>query len=161
MGKEKAHNYCKYKDMWSSMCLQTIFGQFLQYNFFIHRSVTKYSHAPLTVKRNVPEGKYLSLMELGEILRELSYHSPYERGTKPILKPTNDYEYVIERGQVNLIAVDTGTYKAFINISNVLAILASIFKSILFLYMNDPTQFLPTYEEVVICTEDTTVEEVK
>ena len=61
-------------------------------------------------------------MELGEILRELSYHSPHERGAKCILKPKNDYEHVIERGQINLIAVDTGTYKAFIIISNVLTI---------------------------------------
>ena len=42
-----------------------------------------------------------------------------------------------------------------------LLFLELIFKSVLFLYMTDPTQSLPTYEEVVICTEDTTVEEVK
>ena len=61
-------------------------------------------------------------MELGEILNELAYQSPHERGMKSTLKSTKHYEYVIERGQINLIAVDAGTYKAFIIISNVLAI---------------------------------------
>ena len=108
----------------------------------------------------MPEGEYLNLMELGEILSELAYQSPYDRGMKSILKSAKHYQYVIEKGQVNLISVDTGTYKAIIIISNVLAILASVWKAILFLYMADPTQSLPTYEVVVICTEETTVEEV-
>ena len=39
-------------------------------------------------------------------------------------------------------------------------ILASTWKALLFLYMADPKKPLPTHEEVLICTKDTTVEEV-
>ena len=43
---------------------------------------------------------------------------------------------------------------------NAITILALVWKAVLYFYMVDPTQPLPTYEEVVICTEETTVEEV-
>lgn len=35
-----------------------------------------------------------------------------------------------------------------------------MWKTLLFLYMTDTKQPLPTYEEVLICTETTTIEEV-
>ena len=37
---------------------------------------------------------------------------------------------------------------------------ASTWKALLFLYMADQKKPLPTHEEVLICTKDTTVEEV-
>ena len=36
-----------------------------------------------------------------------------------------------------------------------------MWKAVLFLYMASPHLPMPTYEEIVVCTEDTTVEEVK
>ena len=126
-----------------------------------YRSATKYSHVPLSVKRNVPEGEYLSLMELGEILSELSYHSPHEEGVKSIIKPRELHRFVVKTGKLNLIAVDTGNHKLITQLIFLSHFLASVWKAILFLYMADPTQPLPTYEEVVICTEETAVEEVK
>ena len=36
-----------------------------------------------------------------------------------------------------------------------------MWKAVLFLYMASPNLPMPTYEEIVVCTEDTTVEEVK
>ena len=36
-----------------------------------------------------------------------------------------------------------------------------MWKAVFCLYMVSPNLPLPTYEEIVICTEDTTVEEVK
>ena len=35
-----------------------------------------------------------------------------------------------------------------------------VWKTVLFLYMEDPSLPLPTYEEVVVCTENTSIEEV-
>lgn len=37
---------------------------------------------------------------------------------------------------------------------------ASVWKAVLSIYMSDVEQPLPTYEEVVVCTNETTVEEV-
>ena len=81
-----------------------------------YRSATKYSHVPLSVKRNVPEGEYLSLMELGEILSELSYHSPHEKGVKSIIKPRELHRFVVKTGKLNLIAVDAGNHKLIIHL---------------------------------------------
>ena len=143
----------KYLDINTTICFLPI---------LYYRSATKYSHVPLSVKRNVPEGEYLSLMELGEILSELSYHSPHEEGVKFIIKPRELHRFVVKTGKLNLVAVDAGKHKLIITQLIFLSqFLASVWKAILFLYMADPTQPLPTYEEVVICTEETAVEEVK
>ena len=41
--------------------------------------MTKYSQVPLSIKMNVPEGEYLTLEELGEVLRQLAYPTRDER----------------------------------------------------------------------------------
>ena len=130
---------------------------------FNHRNTTRY---PLYIEENVPEGEYLSLIELGKVLSELAYLGRDEGGDKYISKQRKLHDlhrFVIEPGQVNMITVDPGIHlmcALLIVTINAITISALVWKAVLYFYMVDPTQPLPTYEEVVICTEETTVEEV-
>ena len=77
---------------------------------FNHRNTTKY---PLYIEKKVPEGEYLSLIELGEVLSELAYLGRDEGGDKYISKQRKLHDlhkFVIEPGQVNMITVDPGIY---------------------------------------------------
>lgn len=67
----------------------------------IYRSATKYSQVPFCIEMKVPEGEYLSFVELGEVVSELSYVEG-ECMQRELQK------LVIEPGKVNLIAIDTG-----------------------------------------------------
>ena len=57
---------------------------------------------------NVPENKYISLRELGEILRELAYCNPYDKTTKSVVKQRIVHKLCVETGKFNLISVDEG-----------------------------------------------------
>lgn len=63
---------------------------------------------PLTIQMNVPEKKYISLKELGEILKELAYCSPFDKTAKSVVKPRNVRKIHVETGRVNLFEVDEG-----------------------------------------------------
>ena len=118
------------------------------------RSATKYSQVPLTVKMEVKRGEYLDFVELGEVLNELAYkEATFDFGKRNV--PSR----LVEEGKINLLATDTG--KTWNSDHQYEYIIASTWKALLFLYMADPKKPLPTHEEVLICTKDTTVEEVK
>uniref|UniRef100_A0A1X7THY6 Death domain-containing protein n=1 Tax=Amphimedon queenslandica TaxID=400682 RepID=A0A1X7THY6_AMPQE len=102
-------------------------------------SATKYTQVPLSVKMEVEKGVYLDFVELGEFLKELAY----QEATVSFGRRQVHYR-LVEEGKVNLLAIDT----------------ASTWKALLFLYMADEKKPLPTHEEVLICTKNTTVEEV-
>lgn len=79
-------------------------------NLLVYRKATKYSQIPLSVQMNVPEGEYLSVMELGEVLNELSYQNPHEKGAQ---KQRKLHKHIVETGKLNLVAVDAGNTMKF------------------------------------------------
>ncbi|XP_078362430.1 uncharacterized protein LOC144646644 [Oculina patagonica] len=81
--------------------------------------------------------EYLTLAQLGNILRELSVKG---KGTIPRTFPA-----FLKRGRPNLMLVPK---------DDVLA-------TVLALYMHDKKQPLPSHEEVLICTPETTTEEIE
>ena len=133
-----------------------------KYHINIREIPSQYSQVPFSVEMNVPHGEYSSLIELGEILEELASQSPAENDDNFVFKPRQIAKHILQKGKQNLIIVDAGILNIFMYFMfNYCAIfVALIWKSLLFLYMADPEQPLPTYEEVIICTEETTAEEV-
>ncbi|KAK2555497.1 E3 ubiquitin-protein ligase rnf213-alpha [Acropora cervicornis] len=83
------------------------------------------------------DGEFLSLDDLGKVLTHLASLGPKKRKRRPP-------KYLIP-GKPNFVVVPKD----------------DIFGTVLSLYMHDNTQSLPSSEEVVICTSDTTAEEIE
>ncbi|XP_078381354.1 E3 ubiquitin-protein ligase rnf213-alpha-like isoform X3 [Oculina patagonica] len=83
------------------------------------------------------DGEFLSLDELGKLLLHLT-----SQGSK---KGRRRYPRYVKRGKPNFVVVPKD----------------DIFGTVLSLYMHDTSQSLPTSEEVLICTSDTTAEEIE
>ncbi|XP_022806308.1 E3 ubiquitin-protein ligase rnf213-alpha-like [Stylophora pistillata] len=81
--------------------------------------------------------QYLTLLQLGNILRELSVLG--------IGATARTFPAFFRRGRPNLILVPKD----------------DILATVLALYMHDKTQPLPSHEEVLLCTPDTTTEEIE
>ncbi|XP_068735057.1 LOW QUALITY PROTEIN: E3 ubiquitin-protein ligase rnf213-alpha-like [Montipora capricornis] len=81
--------------------------------------------------------EYLTLSQLGLILRELAMK---DKGSKPRTFPA-----FLKRGRPNLMLVPK----------------VDVFATVLALYMHDKDQLLPSQEEVLICSPDTTTEEIE
>uniref|UniRef100_A0A1X7TWB5 RZ-type domain-containing protein n=1 Tax=Amphimedon queenslandica TaxID=400682 RepID=A0A1X7TWB5_AMPQE len=99
-----------------------------------HTGVTE-----LQIESNVSTTKpYLSLKELAQLLNHLS-----TKCIAPIVSERNFGE-TLKQGEPNLLIVPPD----------------EVLKTVLMLYMKNEELPLPTYEEVLICTENTTAEEV-
>ncbi|XP_068731195.1 E3 ubiquitin-protein ligase rnf213-alpha-like [Montipora capricornis] len=81
--------------------------------------------------------EYLTLSQLGLILRELATK---DKGSKPLTFPA-----FLKRGRPNLMLVPK----------------VDVFATVLALYMHDKDQLLPSQEEVLICSPETTTEEIE
>ncbi|XP_068759451.1 E3 ubiquitin-protein ligase rnf213-alpha-like isoform X4 [Montipora capricornis] len=81
--------------------------------------------------------EYLTLLQLGLILRELAFKG---KESRPRLFPA-----FLRRGRPNLMLVPKG----------------DVLATVLALYMHDEDQPLPSQEEVLICTPGTTTEEIE
>ncbi|XP_067057901.1 E3 ubiquitin-protein ligase rnf213-alpha-like isoform X3 [Acropora muricata] len=81
--------------------------------------------------------EYLTLLQLGLILRELAFKG---KGSRPRLFPA-----FLRRGRPTLMLAPKG----------------EVLATVLALYMHDDDQPLPSREEVLICTPETTTEEIE